>query len=108
MNICFPPVSAQQNCINASVSPPLFSDKLFSLSGRGLQCFAPHCASHVHASVEEGGHTPAGREPGMGNCQTGACQVALGMRLATLFLNQLDRWQAQGAQKMVPKRSKMV
>ena len=87
---------------------PLFSDKLFSLSGRGLQCFAPHCASHVHASVEEGGHTPAGREPGMGNCQTGACQVALGMRLATLFLNQLDRWQAQGAQKMVPKRSKMV
>ena len=87
---------------------PLFSDKLFSLSGRGLQCFEPHCASHVHAGVEEGGHTPAGREPGIGDCQNGVCQVALGMRLATLFLNQLDRWQAQGAQKMVPKRSKMV
>ena len=39
---------------------PLFSDKLFSLSGRELQCFEPHCASHVHASVEEGRHTPAG------------------------------------------------
>ena len=45
---------------------PLFSDKLFSLSGRELQCFEPHCASHVHASVEEGRHTPAGREPGIG------------------------------------------
>ena len=87
---------------------PLFSDKLFSLSGRELQCFEPHCASHVHASVEEGGHTPAEREPGIGNYQNGVCQVALGMRLATLFLNQLDRWQAQGAQKMVPKGSKMV
>ena len=87
---------------------PLFSDKLFSLSGRELQCFGPHCASHVHANVEEGGHTPAGMEPGMGNCQSVVCQVALGMRLATLFLNQSDRWQAQGAQKMVPKGSKMV
>ena len=87
---------------------PLFSDRLCSLSGRGLQCFEPHCSSHVHASVEEGGHTPAGREPGIGNCQNGVCQVALGMRRATLFLNQLDRWQAQGAQKMVPKGSKMV
>ena len=87
---------------------PLFSDKLFSLSGRELQCFEPHCASHLHASVAEGGHTPARREPGIGNCQNGVCQIALGMRLATLFLNQLDRWQAQGAQKMVPKESKMV
>ena len=87
---------------------PLFSDKLFSLSGRELQCFEPHCASHVHASVEEGRHTPAGGEPGIGNCQMLVCQAALGMRLATLFLNQLDRWQAQGAQKMVSKGSKMV
>ena len=54
---------------------PLFSDRLCSLSGRGLQCFEPHCSSHVHASVEEGGHTPAGREPGIGNCQNGVCQV---------------------------------
>ena len=92
-------------CVSLS---PLFSDKLFSLSGRELQCFEPHCASHVHASVEEGRHTPAGGEPGIGNCQMLVCQVALGMRLATLFLNQLDRWQAQGAQKMVPKGSKMV
>ena len=62
----------------------------------------------MHASVEEGGHTPAGREPGIGNCQNGVCQVALGMRLATLFLNQLDRWQAQGAQKMASWGSKIV
>ena len=60
---------------------PLFSDKLFSLSGRELQCFEPHCASHVHASVEEGRHTPAGGEPGIGNCQMLVCQAALGMRL---------------------------
>ena len=65
---------------------PLFSDRLCSLSGRGLQYFEPHCSSHVHAGVEEGGHTPAGREPGIGNCQIGACQVALGMRLMFTFL----------------------
>ena len=106
---CMPSSSHCPNKLHQCFSlSPLFSDKLFSLSGRELRCFGPHCASHVHASVEEGGHTPAGVEPGMGNCQSVVCQVALGMRLATLFLNQLDRWQAQGAQKMVPKRSKMV
>ena len=62
----------------------------------------------VYTNIKMIVHTPAGREPGIGNCQNGVCQIALGMRLATLFLNQLDRWRAQGAQKMVPKGSKMV
>ena len=40
-----------------------------------------------------------GREPETGNGRDEVCQVALGVRLASLFLNQFDKRHAGGAQK---------
>ena len=56
----------------------------------------------MYANIEKNAHTPAGREPGIGNGRNEVCQVALGVRLASLFLNQLDKRHAHGAQKEHP------
>ena len=52
--------------------------------------------SKAYANIKKNVHTPAGREPGTGNGQDEVCQVASGVRLASLFLNQLDKRHAHG------------
>ena len=56
----------------------------------------------AYATIEKIVHTPAGREPGIGNDQNEVCQSALGVRLASLFLNGFHKRHAHGAQKEHP------
>ena len=56
----------------------------------------------VYATIKKNVHTPAGREPETGNGRNEVCQIALGVQLASLFLNQLDTRHAGGAQKEHP------
>ena len=56
----------------------------------------------AYANIKKIVHTRAGREPGTGNDRDEVCQVALGVRLASLFLNRFDKQHAHGALRKHP------